>query len=517
MSKSNLLITNAKIFGENGRTRFVSIYVADGKITKIIRERNPSKRPGKFPIFDAGGKMILPGFIDCHCHMFSVGELEKEVKLFGSESIAEFQDRIIQFDKRAKFLKKGDWIFGRGWDQDRFRERRMPSKVDLDSLKLGRPLVMIRVCGHIAVMNSAAISFFEQRGAFLDSSDGTVEQDSRGRTTGIIKETTLAQCWNLLPVSDVSELKNEFCVAQDKALSYGIIGVHCILSENWRHEIRAIRELDREEKLILKTSILLPVEALPTISNMKARRRRMFLTGKRFTAIGFKLYADGSLGARTAALNYPYNDDPNNSGILNYKDSKIISVAQRVKAIHLILAVHAIGDRAIEQVIRCFLLAGIGRKDNFRIEHVSVLSRPLVRKLGVPILCVQPMFAKSDYWIEKRIGTDKKKRFAYAFKTLSHKSAMIAGSDAPVETLNPLPSIESAIRNPILPGESLSLQEGLQLYTSTASLQSPVTFGSGKIAVGRCCDLIVFDNYDANRLSKSKITRAFIDGRSIEI
>lgn len=498
-----------------GEAKLVTLQISNGKFKNIVTQNKILKPKTGFSGFDAGGKLVLPGFIDCHCHLFSVGEIEKEVNLRGCNSIAEMRRRIVDFEQRANFIPPGVWMFGRGWDQDNFQEGRMPSSQDLDSLPFKRPLVMVRICGHVAVLNSLALDFLERAGAFRDANNETYEKDGVGSRTGIVKETSLAECWKILKVSDLKELKNDFLLAQSRALGFGIIGVHTILSENWRNEIEAIRRLDEENRLILKTSIFLPIEALESISSMKKLEREKFLAGKRFEILGFKLFADGSLGARTAALKSPYSDDPENTGILNYDSTTMTNIVKGVKKSGLILAVHAIGDRAIEQVLECFSNAGVSRKDRFRIEHVSVLRTDLVQKLGIPILCVQPMFASSDYWIEDRIGSSKRTRFAYTFKTLSKRSTLIAGSDAPVETLNPISSIEAACYNRTDPEESLSLDQSLELYTSNAAKLSPITLNSGKIKKGSACDFIVLCESSIDQIFNSKVIKAFIDGQIV--
>jgi predicted amidohydrolase YtcJ len=488
-----------------GITRLATIDVAGERISKVTFQRKIVKRDGEF---DAAGKLVLPGFIDCHCHMFSVGEMEKEVKLFGSSSIRDFQKRITDFGGKAKFLQPHEWLFGRGWDQDRFEEKRMPSRQDLDEIQISRPMIMVRVCGHIAVMNSLARDWLERAGVFIDTA---------GKATGIVKETTLSECWRALNVADLTEIKENFLIAQKKALQFGITSVHCILSENWRNELDALRELDTESRLSIKTSLLLPIESLEFVESLELEKQKFLFNGRRFAVTGFKLFADGSLGARTAALKEPYSDDPNNIGIMNYKDEQIVSIAKRVKKLHLVLAVHAIGDRAIEQVIDCFRSARVSKKHSFRIEHVSVVNKSLVAKLSTFVLCIQPMFASSDDWIRERIGTNKEKRFAYPFKSLGKRSTLIAGSDAPVETLNPLESIEAASHNKVDARESLTLSQSLSLYTSTASQASKLTRKTGEIRSGMYCDLVVTSAKDIEELFAAKAIQVFASGERINL
>jgi predicted amidohydrolase YtcJ len=496
-------------------SRLVTIQVTNGKVTKIRNQRRFERKTNPSD-FDAAGRLVLPGFIDCHCHMFSVGEQGKEVSLFGSKSISDLQKRILDFEQQANFLQRGDWVLGRGWDQDRFQEKRMPKKEDLDALLIKRPLVMVRVCGHIAVLNSLALEEFKKAGAFQSEDEETVERNNRGEPSGIVKESALAECWKVLKETNLEELKKQFLSAQDIALHLGVLAVHCILSENWQKELEAIRQLDGTGELVIKSSLLLPVEAVEYVEKLGSARDTL-LRGKRFGVIGFKLFADGSLGARTAALNEPYGDDPTNAGILNYDETKVIQIAKRVKRLRLILAAHAIGDRAVEQIIRSFRKGGITKRDGFRIEHVSVVSRRIISSLGIPILSVQPMFARSDYWIRDRIGADKRKRFAYAFKTLSKRNKIVGGSDAPVETLDPLKGIEAAADNPTSKAESLTLMNSIALYTSNAAAISPITEKSGRIKVGNDCDLVILNKNKVQHIFASTVDAVFTNGQRLDL
>jgi predicted amidohydrolase YtcJ len=504
-----LQLINAMIMARDGKTRLASIETMNGKIRRVMsQKRTRTVRPNSI---NAGGNLVLPGFVDCHCHLFALADSERNVILNGSKSIEELQKRIAAFTK-SSHPQMDDWLFGRGWDQDRFEEKRMPSKEDLDILDIDRPIVMVRVCGHIAVMNTLALEWFERAGALKEAAGTTVERDSSGNLTGIVKEGALSRCWNALKTDNLGALMQDFLVAQSRALSYGITAVHCILSENWQNELKAVKILDRKNRIVIKTSLLLPVEALGNISKMTRPTRDKFLRGRNAKVIGFKLFADGSLGARTAALSLPYSDDPGNSGILNHKDKVIIDSAKRIKRLRLVLAVHVIGDRAVQQVIDCFRTAGVTKRDRFRIEHVSVLTEATVAKLGVPVLCIQPMFASSDYWVKERIGSDRKERFAYPFKTLFKTSRTIAGSDCPVETFDPLKSIKAACFNPVDPGESLDVFQALALYTTTASRESPLTIGTGRVERGYSCDLIVLNRGRLREIFDSAVTHVLING-----
>lgn len=488
-----------------GGTSLVDLEVKSGKIVSISSS-NPKKKLGRLD-YDAQSCMVLPGLIDCHAHLFSLAMEEKVVNLRGVKSIKEMQKRI-----RNRAHEYGDslgWVIGRGWEQDAFLEKRMPNAQDLDEVISDAPAIMTRICGHIAVLNTVGIKKVSKE---LETfNDNLVPKETGRRPTGIVRETALEACLEKVPKLSVPDLKRCFLKVQDRCINVGLCAVHCILSENWESELACLRDLDNDGKIELKLSLFLPISALDWIEKLEETRRKLVLEGNRFLVLGFKLFADGSLGAKTAALGREYSDDPGNRGHLNYTTAKIRKYAFRAKRLGLVIATHAIGDRAIAQVIRAYKGARVFPRDGFRIEHCSVLTKDILKGIGGTTLCIQPMFSESDYWIQKRLGVSGD-RFAYPFKTLSKIAPLIGGSDAPVESIEPLWAISAAMNNRDKL-ESLSLKESLELYSSNAAKASPITRNCGKIAVGRDCDLVILNLKNCNKLRSAKVRAVFLEGR----
>jgi predicted amidohydrolase YtcJ len=505
-------ILNARILAPSGQTRIANLTISRGKIRSVRRNFN-----GKIieqSDFDARGRLLLPAFIDCHCHLFSLAESFEDVKLSGSKSIHEMLNRIRIYQLKSPKWSETCWIFGRGWDQDNFKEKRLPTRNDLDQVVKDVPAIMTRVCGHIAVMNSKALEFFASRGALRSYNNELVPKDKQGKELGIVKETALDSCWAALPHHSIGELRSLFLRSQAEALYYGLVGAHCILDSV--DQLEAITRLDDEGQLELKLGILLPISSLNQIENLKQDQRNKLVKGKRFRVLGFKVFADGSLGARTAALNEDYSDQPGNRGILNYSDEHVVDFAKRVKELHLILATHAIGDMAVEQTLRAYKKAGIKRRDGFRIEHCSIVRPQILNEKCCAILSIQPMFASSDYWLKERIGSSKSRRVGYPFKTLSKLNYLVGGSDAPVESLDPLTGIRAATNNKADRNESLSLADAIQIYTVNAAKLSPLTMPSGSIKNGSACDLVVLDTESVESIATARVENLFIDGRKID-
>ena len=364
---------------------------------------------------------------------------------------------------------------------------------------------MTRICGHIAVVNSKAIESLK----FLASQPEELVPLAGGCPTGIVKEGALDEVWKAVPSLTRNQLATSMERVLKQALQFGLVAAHCILSSNWKEELEAIRVLDKEGKLEIALSLFLPTEAIDKVEKM-TRKERNWLRGLNYCVLGFKAFADGSLGARTAALIGPYSDDPNNFGILLQTEEELAEIAKRVKKLRMILATHAIGDRAIEQVLNAYRKAGIKKSDNFRIEHCSVVNKRFLRRLSGVILSVQPSFATSDYWIPNRLGTGDE-RVAYPLKTLSKLTPIVGGSDTPVEDLNPLKGICSATQNPIA-GERLALKQAVDVYSSNAATLSPLTRKYGKIATGFDSSLIVLNTGDREQLCKAKPQRILHKG-----
>jgi predicted amidohydrolase YtcJ len=361
-------------------------------------------------------------------------------------------------------------------------------------------------------MNSKALEQFAKLGAFESSDKELLPRDERANPLGLVKESALESCWEVIPKLPMEYLQFLFLKAQSEALNFGLVGAHCILDE--LDQLEAIRTLDKKGQVTLKLGLFLPIKALAFVEQLHKSERKKFLNGAQFRVLGFKLFADGSLGARTAALSDDYSDDQGNRGILNYSDSEIVNIAKRVKVLRLVLATHAIGDRAIEQVLRAYRKAGIEKEHRFRIEHCSIVKPRTFRNYSRAILSIQPMFATSDYWLKNRIG-DNSERVGYPFRTLAKANFLVGGSDAPIESLNPLTGIRAAIYNKADKNESLSLTEAIKIYTLNGAELSSLTASSGSLEEGKTCDLVVLDTDDANFLYNAKVKDLFINGNRI--
>lgn len=489
-------ILNAKILRPDNRNSLFTIEIRRSRIAGIRQQRKMIEESSKHEL-DARGYLVFSGLTDHHTHLFAFAAEKRILDLRSCQSISELQAKVGSLVSARDNIRER-WVIGRGWNQELFEEKRFPTRHDLDSVSGERLIFLERICGHVGVVNSKAI----QEAKFsLDSfKDDVAPRLSDGSLSGIVKESVLDLFRSLVPPLPTSSLRRDFLRAQDEVISKGLVRVHCVLSEGWKRELNAIRRLDGSNQLVFHVYLLLPVSAMSEFEKMRPSFRRRLSKGNRYEIIGFKLYTDGSLGARTAALNEEYSDDPGNYGILNNHRNEIAEFATRSKRLGMILACHAIGDRAIKEVIEGYRKAKVSKSDQFRIEHCSLVRKEFLGDLRKFVISVQPSFSTSDYWINERLG-ERKTVIAYPLRTLSEITDLLGGSDAPVEDLSPFTGINSAIQNPNK-SESLDLLSSIKLYRS----------GADEIKRGNSANLILLNTSDLQKISETEVELVVIDG-----
>jgi predicted amidohydrolase YtcJ len=453
---SGVLIRGCSILGRPP----CSVYIIGGRIEKIGDE--PASLVDGTEVIDGNGGTLLPGLIDTHCHPFEYGWLKRSVDLRGTGNITGLRLRLQAGVRRAA---PGEWVTGMGWDQEAFPGRKMPSHLDIDDISQSNPVALTRVCGHIAVLNSRAM-----RELNLASSVGEgFERDPAGALTGIVKEGALTEVFSRIPRS-VQKSSADLQSVEAEAGRLGLTTLHCILSpEGYKEELEALAALESADSLALRYRVYVPPEAMEKVEDEGWRNR---LQGDKVRINGVKIYADGSLGARTAALREPYSDDPTNYGMLRYTDEQLADVVEKADARGYQVIVHAIGDRAVEQAADALSrVAGPNNPRRHRIEHSSLVpgeTRNTIAKHRIRAT-IQPLFVISDTWAEDRLGKERV-RDLYPFRSmLSAGISTSGGSDSPVESLSPVLAMWAAMtRGGGMADEALKMDEALSLYTTSA-------------------------------------------------
>ncbi len=445
----------------NGRT-LGSVYCEEGKVVRISSDETQAVPDGT-RVIDADGGALFRGFVDSHCHPFEYGWLKRSVDLRGTTNITGVRLRLAAGVQRAK---PGEWVTGMGWDQEAMGGGKMPNRSDIDDISPANPVALIRVCGHITLLNSRAIGELGFEGRAGDE----YERDQAGRLTGVVKERALGEVFGRIPRSPERSAADLQSV-EAEAARLGLTAMHCIISpEGFREELEALAALDEAGSLSLRYRVYIPPEALEFVEERGLRSR---FSGGMVRLNGVKIYCDGSLGARTAALREPYSDDPSNSGILRHSDSELAKLVEKVDAMGYQVVAHAIGDRAVEQASDAIsMVAGTKNPRRHRIEHASLLPRDLRRKMSRHSIraSVQPQFVTSDTWAVDRLG-DERARDLYPFHSMLQEGIVASGgSDCPVESQSPILGMWAAMtRGGSSPEESLALEDALALYTSNAA------------------------------------------------
>ena len=461
---------------------------------------------------DANGATLLSGFTDTHCHPFEFGWLKRNVDLRGTNDITGLRLRLIA---RVQRLKPGEWVTGMGWDQETFSEGRMPDRSDIDDLSSKNPVALTRVCGHIALLNTVAIKTL----ALEDRQGPEFVRNGGGRLTGIVKEGALEEVHGRIPRS-AEVCADDLLSAEAEAARCGITTLHSVVSPSgYREELEALAALHAAGALSLRYRVYIPAEAMGYV---KEKGLRSKLDDDTVRINGVKVYADGSLGARTAALRLPYSDDPGNCGILRHTNEELENIVEGADAAGYQVIIHAIGDKAIEQAIQALSrVTGARNPRRHRIEHASLLPRDLLAKMvkyGIRA-AVQPLFVTSDTWAADRLGEDRVNDL-YPLKSMLAGGIVASGSsDSPVEQMSPLLGIWAAmVRGGFAPREFLSLDEALGLYISNASSNGSDEVGSG-LAEGANANLTLLDSdiegMHPAMIRKVGIAATFVNGRPV--
>jgi len=517
--QADLVLINGNIITINpSRPQAQAVAIKNSRIIKVGENAEIESLIKKSTkVVDLNGKTVVPGLIDTHIHLAGFGKTLTGINLRGIQSIKEMQHKL---KKRVQKTEEEEWILGRGWDQDRLKEKRYPTRWDLDKVSPNNPVVLTRVCGHLCVVNTRTLKKAGITAETSPASGGKIDKDSKtSEPTGILRENAMDLVHRIIPEPSEHQLMKACRLACQKAVEAGLTSVHWII--NSEAEIRTIQKLRAQKKLPLRAYLLIPVGFLEHLIGLSLSTG----FGDDMVRIGgVKIFADGSLGARTAALHASYSDDPSTKGMMIYSKEKLEELIMKAHRAGLQLAVHAIGDQAIDVVLTALekTLKKIPRKDHrHRIEHASVLSEILIsrmKKLGV-IASVQPHFVVSDFWIADRLGP-KRARWTYPFKTLIQDGVpTVGGSDCPVEPVKPLLGIQAAVSRKSFSEEQISVDKALRMYTIDAAFASFEENAKGSIEVGKLADLVVLSR-DPRRVPPDEIKdigveRTFVGGRMV--
>lgn len=503
------LIYNANIYVERGVFAQALLVGDDGKIAAVgTEEEVRAACTGSETQFDAQGRTIVPGFNDSHQHLFNTGIALAAVRLQGVTSIAEVIERGRRYIEENQ-PQPGEVIHGMGWNQDYFTdEHRLLTRHDLDKISTEHPIIFDRACGHILTCNTKALEMAGVTTSTVPNAGGAIDQEN-GELTGVVRENARSQVRCLMSERSLETKKRLLRTAIRHANETGVTSVQTcdVRLGDWESTLEAYKQVLAETPSL---------RAYHQFSFMEPAGFQAFLNkgyrmgvGNDFNRIGpLKLFVDGSLGARTAYMRQPYADDPSTRGIATLTPQEIDTLVDMAVKNHCGVAVHAIGDAAIENVLNAYDKVCENGENPLRlgIIHVQITDRPLLERFTKNdiLALVQPIFLHYDTAIvEDRVGKELAAT-SYAFKTLMDLGVHTSyGTDSPVEDMNPIDNIYCAVTRKNLrgepaggwhPEECVDIYSAIDAYTIESAYASFDEKVKGRLMKGYFADLVVLSD-----------------------
>jgi predicted amidohydrolase YtcJ len=495
-----VLLTNGRIHTMDAAGSIVdSLLIRDGRVTFAGRRGDINPAAGEATL-DLGGRTVLPGLVDGHGHLMLLAKSRLQLTLASAGS-EEAIARMVAV--AAARLRPGEWIAGRGWDQTRWPSRRFPTRASLDRAAPGHPVALVRVDGHATWASTAALARAGITRHTNDPEGGRIEKDERGQPTGLLVDLAQDLIRSLVPAPSEARFDEAVEAVISECLAKGLTGAH-----EPGLDLAAISSYAR---LIGRGRF--PFRVFGALSGKKAwgqyrERGAPELVGDgRLTVGAVKLWLDGALGSRGAALHAPYCDDPANTGLVLVPPEEVERVTREAVGCGFHVWVHAIGDRANTLVLDVFekVLAGDGPRPRLRVEHAQILAPediPRFARLGV-VPSMQPTHCTSDMrWAGERLGPERLEG-AYAWRSLLDSGAYIAGgSDFPVEDANPFHGIHAAVTRrpregddpPWQPVQRMTRGEAVRSFTIWNARSIGREADEGSLEPGKRADLIALSD-----------------------
>jgi predicted amidohydrolase YtcJ len=522
--KADVVLTNGVIYTAESKPATVeAVAINGGRISAVGTSQTVAQLVGpKTRVMDLGGRAVFPGFEDSHAHVLGIGFAHVDVNLTGAKT---YHDVVERMAEATRSHKAGEWIAGRGWHESKWNEapsdavRGFPRHEELSRATPDNPVVLERADGHAVLVNAQAL---EQMGITKDTAapaGGEIIRDDEGRPTGVFVDN--AQSLIRPPARTDAETRRALDLAMEEALAKGVT---TLTDAGAGPETTA---LYREYASAGKLSVRLYVMAAGLATLKEWKEPRVGLGGGFLTLRTVKLYADGAMGSRGAALLEPYDDDPSNSGLFVTPPEAILEAARWALPRGFQVATHAIGDRANRMVLDQYETAFRefpGVKDHrFRVEHAQLLDAaeiPRFARLHV-IASMQGIHAPSDRpWAPARVGMARVTEGLYVWRKLWQAGARIVnGTDAPVEDLSPIQNFYASVtrmgfdgRPPggFDPDQRMTREEALRTYTKDAAYAQFEEKEKGTLEVGKRADLVVLSR-DIMKVPESEILGAQVD------
>jgi len=501
----DLVLVNGRIITMNAQSpSATAIAIKADRIVAVGASDEIAKMAGASTrVVDLGGKTVVPGLIESHAHLLGMGRAMMILDLTGAASEEAIADLVRA---RAAELGPGQWIEGRGWDQNLWEVKRFPTFQSISEAAPQNPVCLTRVDGHAVWINRAAIEACAITAATADPAGGRIERDGAGEPTGVLVDNAADLVGAKIPPLTRSAKKEALLAAIEKCNAFGFTSFHD--AGAGADTISLYREILEEGDLTLRMNVMLSGSDAGLVEDY-FDSGPVRGEGGHFLAIGsVKLFADGALGSRGAALLEDYADEAGNTGLLIDGEERIFEIADRALAAGFQVCTHAIGDRGnrvcLDAYERAFNAHPGVDDPRFRIEHAQILDENDIArfaKLGV-IAAMQSQHCTSDMaWVPARIGADRSAEGAYVWKSLLDLGVSLPnGSDAPVESANPFYGIYAAVTRKDrtgkptggwYPDQRMTREQALESFTLSGAHASFEEDLKGSIEKGKLADITV--------------------------
>ncbi|MBI1733900.1 MAG: amidohydrolase [Candidatus Rokubacteria bacterium] len=518
-----MLLTGGRIYTLDARNTVCDALVVRDGLVAFAGRRADVNLPAGEPVLDLAGRAVVPGLVDAHAHLAILARSRLSLNV-GPATSEDDAARIV--GEAARQARADDWLSGRGWDETRWPGARRPTKASLDRVAPRSPVALVRVDGHATWANSAALAAAGITRTTRDPSGGIVVKGADGAPTGLLIDAAQELVRTIEPPPSEARFDRAVRDAIGECLRKGLTGVHEMGAD--LHALASYRRLVERGEFAMRNWV--------AVSGRKAwaeqRERGPETLGDGRLVIGaLKLWFDGALGSRGAALHAPYCDDPGNTGLVLVPPDEVERLTADARARGFSVCVHAIGDRANTLVLDAFERALAREPDpdhRLRVEHAQVLTPgdlPRFARLGI-IPSMQPAHCVSDMrWAEDRLGPGRVGG-AYAWRSILATGTIIAGgSDFPVEDANPFHGFHAAVtRRPLdgahpgwSPEQRMTREEAARAFTTWNAYAARQERELGSLEPGKRADLVVLSDdvftCPEDRIKDVTPVRTMVDGR----
>lgn len=525
--KAEMVVLNANIHTMDPKqTRARAMAISEGKIVAIGSEAEVRELIGpNTQQIDAGGRLIIPGFNDAHVHFLETGQQLSAVDLRDAKTPQEFTERIRNF---AAKLPKGRWILGGKWDHENWTPNNLPTAAMIDAVTPDNPVFIDRLDGHMALANSLAMRLAGVNKDTKDVEGGEIVRDANGNPTGVLKDAAMSYVNKVIPSPSWEERLEAAQAATEHAASLGVTSIT---------DVSAGTDVGVYQELLRRGTLKTRIYGCSPVSDFRRWERTgvRFAFGDPWLRVGcLKGYSDGSLGSTTAWFFQTYLDAPTSFGLASDEMATMADTVQKADAAGLQINIHAIGDRANDEVLDIFAKteqANGVRDRRFRIEHAQHLRLDDIKRFGGQkvVASMQPFHIIDDgRWAWKRLDGERLKG-TYAFRTILDTGGVLAfGSDSPVAPLNPIWGVYAAVtrrtlddKNPNgwIPEQKISVEETVRAFTWGSAYGEFQDHIKGTLAVGKLADFVVLSEdiftIDPVKIWNVKVAKTVVNGKLV--